>query len=460
MSTIESQVIGTLINDEGFARRVLPHLYPEYFNNQHERWVVNQIAEHFNRYGRPPNRRVLATNLQADRNVNETAYGEVVELLENGLTPIADSHHEWLVDRTEKFCQERALYNALNESIVIADGEDDRKRDWGAIPMILTDALGISFDESVGHDYLHDHSKRWDWYETEEARIPFRLDMLNKVTRGGLPSKTFNCILAGTGVGKSLAMCDFASYNLLDGRNVLYVTLELSEEMVAERIDANLMGVNINDIRGLGRSGYIARMQDIATKSSGRIVVKEYPTAGAHVGHFRNLMNDLWVKQRFKPDIVYVDYLNICASHRYRNDGAVGSYFYVKSVAEELRGLAVEKDFVLVTATQTNRDGATSTDPDMKDTSESFGLPMTCDFLVALVSTEEMQDNNQAMFKVLKNRFNRRNYYRRFLVGMNTDQMRLTDLDPDDALVVNNGEEKDRDVQQQQKSGRSFDDFD
>ena len=451
-------MIGTLINDEGFARRVLPHLYPEYFNNQHERWVVNQIAEHFNRYGRPPNRRVLATNLQADRNVNETAYGEVVELLENGLTPIADSHHEWLVDRTEKFCQERALYNALNESIVIADGEDDRKRDWGAIPMILTDALGISFDESVGHDYLHDHSKRWDWYETEEARIPFRLDMLNKVTRGGLPSKTFTCVLAGTGIGKSLMMCDMAAHNLSMGYNVLYVTLELSEEMVGERIDANLLGVNINHLRDLGQATFSKKMQDLIQNTSGRLIVKEYPTAAAHVGHVRNLLNDLWVKQRFKPDIVYVDYLNICASHRYRNDGAVGSYFYVKSIAEELRGLAVEKNFPLVTATQMNREGSSSSDPTMKDTSESFALPMTCDVLLALVATEELQDQSMAMVKVLKNRLNRIDYYRRFLVGVDTNQMRLINLDQDDALVVNNGEDNVSD-KQQAKTQRSFEDF-
>ena len=338
-----------------------------------------------------------------------------------------DTDKEWLIEKTEKFCQEKAIYNAIMESISIIDGKE--KRDAGTIPELLSDALSVSFDPSIGHDFIDDSDSRWDFYHRVEERIPFDLDYLNKITKGGLPKKSLNIILAGTGVGKSLAMCHMASANLLEGKNVLYITMEMAEEKIAERIDANLLNVSLEELVNLPKQMYDKKIDRVKGKTSGKLIVKEYPTASAHVGHFRHLLNELRLKRQFIPDIIYVDYLNICMSHRIRTGSNVNSYTLIKSIAEELRGLAVEKNLPILSATQTTRSGYTNSDLGLEDTSESFGLPATADFMFALISTEELEDLNQIMVKQLKNRYNDPTLYKRFVLGVDRAKMRLYDVE-------------------------------
>ena len=427
---IERQILGTLLHEEEYTRRVLPFLQPEYVSDQAERWILVTIADHVQEYGSVPSRPVLATKLESDRGVAETIHASIRTIL-GELESVEPRNVDWLVDATERFCQERALYNAMSEGILIADGDDPDKREWGSIPGIITDALSVGFDDGVGYEYLTDAESQWEWYTREEERVPFDIELLNEVTRGGFPSKTINIFLGGTGFGKTLIMCHMAANNLKEGRNVLYVTFEMSEAMIGERIDANLMDVEINSIVGLGRERYMNRRRELASRYTGRLVIQEYPTAGAHVGHIQRLLSDLWIKRSFRPDVIYVDYINIMTSFRYRKDGAVGSYFYVKSIVEELRGLAVEQDVPLISGTQLTRSGFNSSDPDLDDTSESFGVPATADFMAVVVVNDELREHGQCMMKILKSRYNRLDQHRRFLVGMDTTKMRLYDVDND-----------------------------
>ena len=391
-----------------------------------ERVIYQEIDKYLSQYNALPTKEALLIELDNNTKVSDENFSKCSEMISE-LNPDPDTDKEWLIEKTEKFCQEKAIYNAIMESISIIDGKE--KRDTGSIPELLSDALSVSFDPSIGHDFIDDSDSRWDFYHRVEERIPFDLDYLNKITKGGVPKKSLNIILAGTGVGKSLAMCHMASANLLDGKNVLYVTMEMAEEKIAERIDANLLNVSLEDLANLPKQMYDRKLDRVKGKTSGKLIVKEYPTASAHVGHFRHLLNELRLKRQFLPDIIYVDYLNICMSHRIRTGSNVNSYTLVKSIAEELRGLAVEKNVPIISATQTTRSGYTSSDVGLEDTSESFGLPATADFMVALISTEELEDLNQIMVKQLKNRYNDPTIHKRFVVGVDRAKMRLYDVE-------------------------------
>jgi len=379
---------------------------------------------------------VLGITLNED-SLNEQIFEGCVEYLSN--LEKSDTDEEWLLDKTEEFCQEKAVYNAIMESIGIIDGRDKEKTK-GAIPEILSKALSVSFDSSIGHDWIEDFQARYEFYHKVEERVPFDLEYLNAITKGGLPSKTLTCILAGTGVGKSLAMCHFAANNLMDNKKVLYITMEMAEERISERIDANLLDCSLDDLKDLPFKMYEKKVERIRSKTEGKLIVKEYPTASAGAGHFRHLLNELRLKRNFVPDIIYIDYLNICASSRMKYGSNVNTYMMIKSIAEELRGLAVEKNVPIVTATQTTRGGFTNSDPGLEDTSESFGLPATTDLMFALVSSEELEALNQIMVKQLKNRFNDPTSNKRFVVGVDRGKMRLYDVEQSaqDELVNDN----------------------
>ena len=379
---------------------------------------------------------MLGITLNED-SLNEQVFEGCVEYLSN--LEKSDTDEEWLLDKTEEFCQEKAVYNAIMESIGIIDGRDKEKTK-GAIPEILSKALSVSFDSSIGHDWIEDFQSRYEFYHKVEERIPFDLEYLNAITKGGLPSKTLTCILAGTGVGKSLAMCHFAANNLMDNKKVLYITMEMAEERISERIDANLLDCSLDDLKDLPFKLYEKKVERIRSKTEGKLIVKEYPTASAGAGHFRHLLNELRLKRNFVPDIIYIDYLNICASSRMKYGSNVNTYMMIKSIAEELRGLAVEKNVPIVTATQTTRGGYTNSDPGLEDTSESFGLPATTDLMFALVSSEELEALNQIMVKQLKNRFNDPTSNKRFVVGVDRGKMRLYDVEQSaqDELVNDN----------------------
>lgn len=379
---------------------------------------------------------MLGITLNED-SLNEQIFEGCVEYLSN--LEKGDTDEEWLLDKTEEFCQEKAVYNAIMESIGIIDGRDKEKTK-GAIPEILSKALSVSFDSSIGHDWIEDFQARYEFYHKVEERIPFDLEYLNAITKGGLPSKTLTCILAGTGVGKSLAMCHFAANNLMDNKKVLYITMEMAEERISERIDANLLDCSLDDLKDLPFKLYEKKVERIRSKTEGKLIVKEYPTASAGAGHFRHLLNELRLKRNFVPDIIYIDYLNICASSRMKYGSNVNTYMMIKSIAEELRGLAVEKNVPIVTATQTTRGGYTNSDPGLEDTSESFGLPATTDLMFALVSSEELEALNQIMVKQLKNRFNDPTSNKRFVVGVDRGKMRLYDVEQSaqDELVNDN----------------------
>ena len=422
MDRIEKVILRNLVYNEEYLRKVLPFIEPDYFNDRNERVVFEHITKYAAEYNSLITKEVLQIEIEDRRDITQdevkNIYGTINELED------IECDFEWLSDTTEKWCRDRAIYLALMESIKIADGQDDKKnRD--AIPTILSDALSVSFNRNVGHDYLEDYEERYELYNKKESRIQFDLEYFNKITKGGLPNKTLNIALAGTGVGKSLFMCHHASSVLLEGKNVLYITLEMAEEKIAERIDANLLNVNIQEIVDLPKPIFEGKVTNLAKKTQGSLIIKEYPTASAHSGHFKALLNELALKKSFKPDIIFIDYLNICASSRYRAGSNVNSYSYIKAIAEELRGLAVEANVPIVSATQTTRSGYGSSDVDLTDTSESFGLPATADLMFALISTEELEGLGQIMVKQLKNRYNDPTYNRRFVIGVDRTKMRV-----------------------------------
>ncbi|MBU89129.1 MAG: DNA primase [Euryarchaeota archaeon] len=426
MERIETTILRNLVFNEEYSRKVIPFIEPDYFEQRTEKIIFQEITQFIVKYGSAITTEALSIELEDRTDLSEMEVKESREII-SGLTD-APVEHNWLLDTTEKWCRDRAIYLALMESIGIADGQDDKKnRD--AIPSILSDALAVSFDNHIGHDYLGDYEARYESYHRKEDRIPFDLEFFNKITKGGLPNKTLNIALAGTGVGKSLFMCHQASACLLNGCNVLYITMEMAEEKIAERIDANLLNVPIQDLTDLPRSSFENKVNTLAKKTQGQLIIKEYPTASAHSGHFKALLNELALKKSFKPDIIFVDYLNICASSRYKGSANINSYTLVKSIAEELRGLAVETEVPIVSATQTTRSGYGSSDVDLTDTSESFGLPATADLMFALISTEELEQLGQIMVKQLKNRYNDPTISKRFVIGIDRAKMRLYDCE-------------------------------
>ena len=437
--TIERTALTQLVTNEEYARKVLPFLKGDYFSDKTERTIFEEISKFVDKYNKIPTQTSLEIEVQSRKDLNETDYSKVVDVIKT-LKP-TDVDFDWLVDTTEKFCKDKAVYNAIVEGISIIDGKD-KKRDADAIPSILTDALAVGFDNRVGHDYLLDYDDRFEFYHKIEEKIPFDLEFFNKVTKGGLPPKTLNIALAGTGVGKSLFMCHVAANCLSQGRNVLYITLEMAEERIAERIDANLMNISIDDLHELPKQMFDDKINKIIKKNSGKLIVKEYPTASAHTAHFRGLIKELAIKKTFKPDIIFVDYLNICASSRFKGAQNVNSYMYVKAIAEELRGLAVETNVPIMSATQTTRSGFVSSDIGLEDTSESFGLPATADFMFALISNEELDDLNQIAVKQLKNRYNDPTMNKRFVLGIDRAKMRLFDVDSSEQTeLVDSGQE-------------------
>jgi replicative DNA helicase len=426
MEKIEFLILRNLIYNEEYTRKVLPFLKEEYFQDYNQKVIFVEISSFILKYNELPTNEALLIEVENRTDLNESSYKEIVSII--SAIDNVPSELQWLIDITEKWCKDRAIYLALMESIQIADGKDEKKnRD--SIPSILSNALGVSFDNHVGHDYLLDYELRYDLYNKKESKLSFDLEYFNKITNGGLSPKTLNIALAGTNVGKSLFMCHMAGSYLLQGRNVLYITLEMAEEKIAERIDANQMNINIQDIKDLPKSTFQNKINSISRKTQGSLIIKEYPTASAHAGHFKALLNELALKKSFKPDVIFIDYLNICASSRYKGNISVNSYSYVKSIAEELRGLAVEFNVPIMSATQTTRSGFASSDPELTDTSESFGLPATADFLFALISTDELEQLNQILVKQLKNRYSDKSLHKKFVVGIDRAKMRLYDVD-------------------------------
>ena len=455
METVEFLVLRNLLHNEEYVRKVMPFVKADYFEDRNQRIVFEEIVKFVEDYNKPATKEVLCIEAEKRQDITDESFKEITTLISNLNEQL--SEFEWLVNTTEKWCRDRAIYLALMESIHIADGNDEKKnRD--SIPTILSDALGVSFDTNVGHDYLNDYEERYESYHRKEDKIEFDLEFFNKITKGGLPNKTLNIALAGTGVGKSLFMCHVASSALLQGKNVLYITLEMAEEKIAERIDANLLNVPIQDITDLPKLMFESKVTNLAKKTQGTLIIKEYPTASAHSGHFRSLLNELALKKSFKPDIIFIDYLNICASSRYRAGSNVNSYSYIKAIAEELRGLAVESNLPIVSATQTTRSGYGSSDVDLTDTSESFGLPATADLMFALISTEELEALNQIMVKQLKNRYNDPTVFKRFVVGIDRAKMRLYDCEQSaQEDIVDSGQEEEYNFKEKPK--KSFKDF-
>ncbi len=457
MEQIEFLILKNLIHNEKYLRKSIPFIKSEYFEDAHQKMVYEEIFSFVEKYNELPTKEVLTIEIEKRSDINEDSFKSVTHLI--SCLDESPVENEWLVDTTEKWCRDRAIYLALLDSIAIADGKDDKKgRD--AIPSILSDALAVSFDNHIGHDYLQDYEERYEFYHQKEEKIPFDLEFFNKITKGGLPNKTLNIALAGTGVGKSLFMCHVASASLLQDKNVLYITMEMAEEKIAERIDANLLNVGIQDIVDLPKPMFSSKVDSITKKTMGSLVIKEYPTASAHSGHFKALLTELSLKKSFKPDIIFIDYLNICASSRYRANGNVNSYSYIKAIAEELRGLAVETNVPIVSATQTTRSGFGSSDVELTDTSESFGLPATADLMFALISTEELEGLNQILVKQLKNRYNDPTIYKRFVVGIDRSKMRLYDCEQsaqNDLIDTNQDQEYTKEEKLKPKS--SFADF-
>ena len=423
---LEQVILRNILTDDEYTRKVLPFIKPEYFEGIY-RILFRETAKFVTKYNKLPTAEAFKIELDASDRLNGENYTVAMDLIPQ-LFAVEETDSEWLIQNTEKWCQDRAIYNAVMESISIIDGKHETMTK-GALPDLLSKALGVAFDTNVGHDYIDNVEDRWDFYNKQEERIPFDLEHFNTITKGGVPNKTLNIALAGTGVGKSLFMCHVASSVLLQSKNVLYITLEMAEEKIAERIDANLLSVDIQQLDQLPKMMFDSKVQKIAKKTQGQLIIKEYPTASASVGHFRALLNDLALKKAFKPDIIFIDYLNICASSRYSKLGNVNSYSYIKAIAEELRGLAVEANVPIVSATQTTRSGYGSSDVDLTDTSESFGLPATADLMFALISTEELEEINQIMVKQLKNRYNDPTLNKRFVVGIDRAKMRLYDVE-------------------------------
>lgn len=423
---IENVILSNLIHDEQYARQVIPFLSKKYFSDRKEAITYEEINKFFEKYNKPITQEILQIEVGNRKDIGDSDFNDTMKMIAN--LNKQDTNKEWLLNETESFCKKKAVYNAILDSIAIIDGRDKERQD-DAIPSLLSDALGVSFDNHVGHSYLTDSDERYEFYHKVEEKIKFDLDMLNKITKGGLSKKTLNVVLAGTGVGKSLFMCHCAAANLLDNKNVLYITMEMAEERIAERIDANLLNLSMDELKVVDKNIFDTRLDKVRKKSQGKLIIKEYPTAGAHAGHFRALLEELKLKQEFSPDIIYIDYLNICSSQRLRYGANVNSYTYVKTIAEELRGLAVEYAVPIVSATQTTRSGFTNSDPGLEDTSESFGLPATVDLMLALISTEELEELGQIMVKQLKNRYNDPSYYKRFVIGVDRSKMKLYDVE-------------------------------
>ena len=426
IQTIERTTLSNLIWDEDYARRVIPFIKPEYYSDKNERVIFEEIGSFIDKYNSIPTQEALTIELDNRKDVNDEEYKKIVDII--GSFSKSEVDTQWLLDTTEKFCKDKAIYNAVVEGIGIIDGKD-KERTPEAIPSILSEALAVSFDTNIGHDYVEDGEERFDFYHKKEEKIAFDLDYFNKITKGGLPQKTLNIALAGTGVGKSLFMCHVAASTLMQGKNVLYITMEMAEERIAERIDANLMNITMDDLHTLPKKMFETQLSKIQKKTNGKLIINEYPTASAHVGHFRSLIKELALKRSFRPDIIFIDYLNICASSRFKGNANIGSYFYIKSIAEELRGLAVETNVPIMSATQTTRTGFTSTDIGLEDTSESFGLPATADLMFALIATEELEELNQIVVKQLKNRYNDPTMNKRFVLGIDRAKMRLYDCE-------------------------------
>ena len=456
MEKVEFLILRNLLHNEEYLRKVIPFIKSEYFEDNHQKIIFEEIQNFVEKYNQIATKEVLCIEVENRSDINDSSFKEVVGII----TSLEDelSEFEWLVDTTEKWCRDRAIYLALMESIALADGTDEKKgRD--AIPSILSDALAVSFDPHVGHDYLADYEQRYETYHRKEDRVEFDLEYFNKITKGGLPNKTLNIALAGTGVGKSLFMCHVASSVLLQGRNVLYITMEMAEEKIAERIDANLLNVPIQEIGELPKVMFEDKVTKLAQKTQGTLIIKEYPTASAHAGHFRALLNELALKKSFRPDIIFVDYLNICASSRYRAGSNVNSYTVVKAIAEELRGLACEANVPIVSATQTTRSGYGSSDVELTDTSESFGLPATADLMFALISTEDLEGLGQIMVKQLKNRYNDPTISKRFVVGIDRAKMRLYDCEQSaQEDILDSGKDEEY-TYEEPKPKKSFDGF-
>jgi len=457
MEKLELTILRNLIYNEDYSRKVIPFIQPDYFEQRSEKVIFEEISKFIVKYGSAITVEALSIEIENRTDLTESENKEIhdfVSKLHDGVV-----EKQWILDTTEKWCRDRAIYLALMQSIHIADGKDDKKnRD--AIPSILSDALAVSFDNNIGHDYLANYAERYDYYHKKEEKIEFDLEYFNKITKGGLPPKTLNIALAGTGVGKSLFMCHVASSVLLQGRNVLYITLEMAEEKIAERIDANLLNVPIQQLTDLPRAMFENKVTSISKKTQGTLIIKEYPTASAHSGHFKALLTELALKKSFRPDIIFIDYLNICASSRYKGNIGVNSYSYIKAIAEELRGLAVEFDLPIVSATQTTRSGYGNSDVELTDTSESFGLPATADLMFALISTEELEGLGQLMVKQLKNRYNDPTMYKRFIIGIDRAKMRLYDCEQkaqDD--ILDKGKEEEYNYEEDKPLTKKFEGF-
>ena len=457
MERIETTILRNLVFNEDYSRKVIPFIQPDYFEQKSEKIIFEEVVQFIVKYGSAITVEALNIEVENRTDLNETEIKEIREI--NNSLNDAPVDKQWLLDTTEKWCRDRAIYLALMESIHIADGNNEKKnRD--AIPSILSDALAVSFDNNIGHDYLGNYEERYEFYHRQEDKIEFDLEYFNKITKGGLPNKTLNIALAGTGVGKSLFMCHLASSVLLQGRSVLYITLEMAEERIAERIDANLLNVPIQQLVDLPRQMFENKVTGLAKKTQGTLIIKEYPTASAHSGHFKALLNELALKKSFRPDIIFIDYLNICASSRYKSNLSVNSYSYIKAIAEELRGLAVEFNVPIVSATQTTRSGFGSSDPELTDTSESFGLPATADLMFALISTEELEQLGQIMVKQLKNRYSSTDKYKRFVLGIDRAKMRLYDCEQTAQKdILDSGKDEEFVYADEPKVKKSFDEF-
>ena len=456
MDKVEILILRNLLYNEEYLRKVVPFIKADYYEDSNQRIVYEEIEKFVHEYNQPATKEVLCIEVEKRQDINDTTFQEITKLI--SYLEEVPTDFDWLCDTTEKWCRDRAIYLALMESIALADG-DSKEKDRGAIPSILSNALAVSFDTHIGHDYLIDYEERYEAYHKKEDLIPFDLEYFNKITKGGLPNKTLNIALAGTGVGKSLFMCHVASSALLGGKNVLYITLEMAEEKIAERIDANLLNVPIQEITELPKLMFEDKVTKLANRTQGSLIIKEYPTASAHAGHFRSLLNELALKKSFRPDIIFIDYLNICASERYRAGSNVNSYTVVKAIAEELRGLACEANVPIVSATQTTRSGYGSSDVELTDTSESFGLPATADLMFALISTEDLEGLGQIMVKQLKNRYNDPTIFKRFVVGIDRAKMRLYDCEQsaqDD--IIDSGKEEEYNYEEA-KPKKSFEGF-
>jgi replicative DNA helicase len=456
MDQIEFLILRNLLHNEEYIRKVIPFIKPEYFEDKNQKIVFEEIHSFVLEYNQSATKEVLCIEIEKRTDINEQEFKEVIQVI-SCLEDVA-TEFNWLVDTTEKWCRDRAIYLALMESIHITDGKD-AKKNRDSIPTILSEALAVSFDTHIGHDYLLDYEQRYEYYHKKENRIEFDLDFFNKITNGGVPNKTLNIFLAGTNVGKTLAMCHMASSFLLQSKNVLYITMEMAEEEIAKRMDANILNVPINQLDDLPKSMFTSKASKLLEKTKGSLIIKEYPTAAAHAGHFKALLNELSLKKSFRPDVIFIDYINICASSRFRAGSNMNSYSIIKSIAEELRGLAVEHNVPIFSATQTTRSGFSSSDVEITDTSESFGLPATADFLVALISTEELEGLGQIMVKQLKNRYGDKSILKRFVVGIDRAKMRLYDCEQSAQNdILDSGKEEEYDYEER-KPKKSFDGF-